>query len=171
MSSRVMLVSKRTAVLTALSFAGVVACSDFLDIEDPGRYTDDALNTPLALKAVANGVEADFLGDLDNLAYYLGEMSDEYMATGTWNPDFDVDQGRTPTLTNQGQGQTQTSFLNNRTAAQKAQERFKTVMADSADRTELMARVVAVEGRWERRDRGRNKPCMCRLGDRGPYAD
>jgi hypothetical protein len=140
-----MLVSKRTAVLTVLSLAGFVACSDFLDVSDPGRYTDDALNTPLALTAVANGVEGDVLGDLDNLAYAFGEMSDEYMATGTWNPDFDVDQGRTPTITNNGTGQTQTSFLNNRTAAQKAQERFKTVMGDSADRSLLMSRVVAME--------------------------
>jgi len=28
-----------------------------------------------------------------------------------------------------------------------------------------------VDGRWERRGRGGDKLCMCRLGDRGPYAD
>ncbi len=145
MSSRMTTVSKRAAVL-GICVIAAMACSDFLEVTDPGRYTDDALNTPIALKAVANGIETDFSSNMGSLIFYLGEMSDELMATGTWNPDFDVDQGRTPTLTSQGSGQYQGSWLSSRTAAQKAQERFKAVMPDSADRTELMARVVAVEG-------------------------
>ena len=146
MSSRLLLLSKRTAVVAISTLTVAVACSDFLEVSDPGRYTDDALNTPLALRAVANGVESDFTSALDNVAWTVGHMSDEYMATGTWNPDFDVDLGRTPTLASQGSGNAQGTWLSARTASQMAQERFKTVMPDSADRTEIMARVVAIEG-------------------------
>jgi hypothetical protein len=127
-----MVVSKRTAVLALVSFAGVLACSDFLEVSDPGRYTDDALNTPIALTAVANGVEGDLASNLDDVAWATGEMSDEYMATGTWNPDFDLDLGRVDAV--EPGRQLAASWLNSRTAAQKAQERFKTVMPDSADR-------------------------------------
>jgi hypothetical protein len=135
----------RFAGVVAALALGIMACSDFLEVEDPGRYTDEALNSPLALTAVANGVESDFLDDMSGIAYEQGEMSDEYMHTGTWNPDDNLDKGLTPTLTNQGTGQRQTSFLNSRTAAQNAQTRFINVMGDSVNRSVLMARVVAIE--------------------------
>ncbi len=140
-----MILSKRAAALI-LSGVAVISCSDFLEVTDPGRYTDDALNTPIALAAVANGIEGDFTSQMGSLIFYYGEMSDELMATGTWNPDFDIDNGRVPTLTSQGSVQYQGNWLGSRIASQKAQERFQTVMPDSADRTLLMARVVAIEG-------------------------
>lgn len=130
----------------ALAVLGTAACDEFLEVQDPGRYTDDALNTPLALTAVANGVEGDFTSRVDDMAWDYGQMSDELMHTGTWNPDVQLDKGQTPTLTNQGEGQYQDNWLGDRLAAQKAQERFTRVMGDTAERAELMARVVAVEG-------------------------
>ena len=45
---------KSAAVVLALALA--TACSDFLEVQDPGRFTDESLNTPIALAAVANGV-------------------------------------------------------------------------------------------------------------------
>src|SRR5690554_352032 len=129
-----------------LAIFSATACEDFLEVQDPGRYTDEALNTPLALNAVANGVEGDFTSDFANIAWNFGQMSDELMHTGTWNPHNQLDRGDTPTLVNQGTGQPQGGFLSDRTAAQKAQERFTSVMGDTASRSELMARVVAIEG-------------------------
>jgi hypothetical protein len=129
-----------------LALFAATACEDFLEVQDPGRYTDDALNTPLALTAVANGVEGDFTSAFADLAWDFGQMSDELTHTGTWNPDNQLDRGQTPTLVNQGAGQPQGGFLGDRTASQKAQERFLTVMGDTASRSLLMARVVAVEG-------------------------
>lgn len=136
----------RKVAAPALAILVAGACSDFLEVQDPGRYTDEALNTPLALTAVANGVEGDFTSSVDDMAWDFGQMSDELMHTGTWNPDADLDKGNTPTLTSQGAGQYQGTWLGDRLAAQKAQERFTTVMGDTANRSELMARVVAVEG-------------------------
>ena len=50
MMSWILNTSRRVAGLAvALSVLGTAACGDFLEVEDPGRFTDDALNTPLAL--------------------------------------------------------------------------------------------------------------------------
>jgi hypothetical protein len=135
-----------TPGVLALAVVAASGCEDFLEVQDPGRYTDDALNTPLALNAVANGVEGDFTGAFANIAWNFGQMGDELMHTGTWNPHNQLDRGQTPTLVNQGTGQPQGGFLSDRTASQKAQERFLNVMGDTASRSELMARVVAIEG-------------------------
>jgi hypothetical protein len=129
--------------LTVLVLA-TSSCDDFLSVSDPGRFTDEALNTQTALAAVANGVEADLLQTVDDFAWTFGHMSDELIHTGTWNPDRDVDAGRSPNLLG-GTGGFQNGLLARRLAAQKAQERFTKVMGDSASRTTLMARVVAVE--------------------------
>ena len=134
----------RALVLVLGACAAGISCSDFLEVEDPSRFTDDALNNPLALAAVANGVEADLLQQVDDYGWQFGHMSDELTHTGTWNPDADIDKGRSPSVLGGGGG-FQSNLLSRRTAAQKAQERFLTVMGDTANRTSLMARVVAVE--------------------------
>jgi hypothetical protein len=138
--------ARKVAGALVLAVLATSGCEDFLQVQDPGRYTDDALNTPLALTAVANGVEGDFTSNAAGMAWDFGQMSDELMHTGTWNPDADLDKGNTPTLVSQGAGQYQGGWLADRLAAQKAQERFATVMGDTASRSELMARVVAIEG-------------------------
>jgi hypothetical protein len=127
-----------------ISMVAATACEDFLEVQDPGRFTDEALNSPLALAAVAAGVEGDLLGEVANLAWDFGQMSDELMHTGTWNPDNALDRGIEPTLTNQN-AQYQDDFLESRTASQKAQERFLNVMGDTTSRSLLMAKVVAIE--------------------------
>jgi hypothetical protein len=134
----------RTGLALVLGGLTVIACSDFLSIEDPSRFTDEALDTPLALNAVANGVEADLLQQVDDFGWTFGHMSDELIHTGTWNPDADVDKGRSPSVLG-GSGGFQSNLLARRTAAQNAQLRFVKVLGDSANRTVLMARVVAIE--------------------------
>ena len=134
----------RVAVVVLGICAAGISCADFLEVEDPSRFTDDALNNPLALNAVANGVEADLLQMVDDFGWDFGHMSDELTHTGTWNPDADLDRGRSPSILGGGGG-FQSNLLSRRTAAQKAQERFITVMGDTANRTTLMARVIATE--------------------------
>jgi hypothetical protein len=131
-------------VAMALAFVAMPACSDFLDVQDPGRFTDEALNTPIALAAVANGVEGELLATVDNFGSTFGLMSDEFMHTGTWQGDHDLNSGRSPSTLG-GTGGFQGGLLARRLAAQKAQERFLKVMPDSANRTVLMARMVGVE--------------------------
>jgi hypothetical protein len=126
------------------SVATLTACSDFLEVQDPGRYTDEALNTPIALAAVANGVEAQTLGILDDMATFAGLLSDEYMHTGTWQQWDDMDKGRIAAAQGTDNG-VHSALLQARTAAQKAQERFLAVMPDSANRTTLMARMINSE--------------------------
>jgi hypothetical protein len=141
MTRRAQLRGVGAAVLVVVT----AACSDFLEVSDPGRFTDEALNAANALKAVANGVEGDLWGAYDDFATFGGLMTDELMHTGTWAQWEDMDLGR------QGPGfgtdnGVHSSLLQRRVAAQNAQDRFNTVMGDTANRAELMARVIAVEG-------------------------
>ncbi len=124
--------------------AMVAACSDFLEVEDPGRYTDDALNTPTALEAVANGVENDVLVLVDDMALAQGLLSDEYMHTGTWTEWEAIDNGEGRPGNSSDYG-VQAAMSQRRTAAQSAQARFLRVLGDTANRTEIMARVLAAE--------------------------
>lgn len=135
---------KTAGAVLALAVIATTACSDFLEVEDPGRFTDEALNDPNALRAVANGVEGDLMGAYDDYATFSGLMTDELQHTGTWAQWEDMDRGRQGPLIGTDNG-VHSSFLQSRTAAQKAQERFTTVMKDSANRTLLMARAVATE--------------------------
>jgi hypothetical protein len=132
-------------VAMALAFVAMPSCGDFLEVTDPGRFTDEALNTPIALAAVANGVEAELVQSVNGFASTFGLMSDEFMHTGTWQGDHDLNSGRSPSTLG-GSGGFQSGLLSRRTAAQKAQERFLKVMPDSANRTVLMARMIGVEG-------------------------
>jgi len=134
---------KRGAAIALLAVLAA-ACDDFLSVQDPGRFTDDALNAPSALNAVANGVEGDMWAIYDDFVTFGGLMTDELQHTGTWGQWEDMDQARIgPAIGTDNN--VHENLLEARTAAQKAQERFAKVMADSAERTELMARVVAAE--------------------------
>ena len=135
----------RLVLALVMGVAAIGACSDFLSVEDPSRFTDEALDTPLALAAVVNGVEADLLQQVDDYGWTFGHMSDELIHTGTWNPDADIDKGRSPSTLG-GTGGFQGNLLARRTASQKAQERITKVLGDTAQRTLLMARAIAVEG-------------------------
>jgi hypothetical protein len=129
--------------LAACLFA-ITSCNDFLEVQDPSRFRDEDLDTPLGLQAVVNGVEADLLQQFDDYGWTFGHMSDELMHTGTWNPDANVDRGRTPGQLGDSGGP-QSGLLQRRTAAQKAQERLLRVVGESANSSVLMARVVNVE--------------------------
>lgn len=131
--------------VAVLAIASATACSDFLEVQDPGRFTDESLNTPIALAAVANGAESDMWAVYDDFAMFNGLLSDEMMHVGTWQQWDDMDKGKLGPAIGTDNGVHSTMTVR-RTAAQKAQERFETVMPDSANRTELMARMLAVEG-------------------------
>lgn len=146
MMSWILNTSRRVAGLAvALSVLGTAACSDFLEVEDPGRFTDDALNTPLALNAVANGVEGDLWGVYDDFSTFSGLMSDELQHTGTWAQWEDMDQGLLRAAVGTDNG-VFNSIVNRRTAALNAVTRFNSVMGDTASRSLLMARVVTMQG-------------------------
>ncbi|MGH7468752.1 MAG: RagB/SusD family nutrient uptake outer membrane protein [Longimicrobiales bacterium] len=136
------LIVKNASVLVAS--ATLLAACDFLEVADPGRYTDEALNTPIALEAVANGVENDVMTLVDDMALAQALLSDEYMHSGTWTEWEAIDNGEGRPGNSSDYG-VQLTMVQRRTAAQRAQERFRTVLGDSANRTEIMARVIATE--------------------------
>src|SRR5688572_2901997 len=113
---------KTAGAVLGLAVMAATACSDFLEVQDPGRFTDEALDNPTALRAVANGVEGDLWGVYDQFVYTGGLMTDELQHTGTWQPWEDMDRGRQILLVSNDAG-VHNSLLQRRTAAQKAQER------------------------------------------------
>ena len=136
---------KQGVLAVALLAIAGSACSDFLSVSDPGRYTDEALDSPAALNAVANGVEGDLQGVYDDFASFHGLLSDELMHTGTWVQWDDMDTGKLGPAIGTDNG-VHSSLIQRVTAARKAQERFAKVLGDSANRSVVMARVVAAEG-------------------------
>ena len=130
------------ALVTTLTLS---ACGDFLEVEDPGRYTDDAVNTPIALDALATGVESDIMTRIDDMVLAQGLLSDEYMHSGTWTEWEAIDNGEGRPGNSSDYG-VQQNLLQTRTAAQRHQQRFLSVMGDTANRSIHMARVVIWEG-------------------------
>lgn len=127
-----------------LAFA--VSGCDLLEVEDPSRFTDEALNSPLALQSVANGIEGDLHLPFDTYVIFTAMLADEYMHTGTWTQYDDVSRGRIRAEGVGNDGGLQSAYLQLRLAAQNAEERFRNVLGDTADRSPLLAQVKAVEG-------------------------
>ena len=135
----------RLLVVFALTF-GAIACDldSVLEVSDPSRFTDEDLDAPIALPAVANGVEGDLHNQVANIVIQTALLSDEFMHTGTWTGYEDADKGRIrPGV---GTSVEQADLMEVRTAAEQAEERFTRVLGDSAGRTKLMAQVTAAAG-------------------------
>jgi tetratricopeptide (TPR) repeat protein len=129
---------------------GISACdlNSVLQVSDPSRYTDEGLDTPDALPAVANGVEGSMQFIAANIAIYTGLLSDELMHTGTWSGYEDADQGRMRPPPGPGFSISSQTLYGVRTSAQKAAERFERVKAANAsvDIGKFMSQVTASEG-------------------------
>jgi len=130
----------RLAAVLAL-MAGTAACDDLLEVADPSRYTSDGLDSPLALPAVANGVEGRMQLQMANIAINTGLLGDELMHTGTWTGYEDADQGRyQPGV---GNSVAQGTLMGVLTAAREAEARFRRVLGDATDTSPLLAQVTA----------------------------
>ncbi len=115
-----------------------------LEVNDPSAFTSEDLDAPIALPAVANGVEGDLHNTVENIVIQTALLSDEFMHTGTWSGYEDSDLGRhRPGV---GTSVEQGDLFEVRTAAAEAEARFTRVMGDSAGRTKLMAQVTSAAG-------------------------
>src|SRR5438876_845086 len=65
-----------------------------LKLEDPQTFSDEDLNDPAILTAVANGVEGAFQQVFDDVLVYTELLSDEIEETSTWLPWSDMSNGR-----------------------------------------------------------------------------
>lgn len=138
--------STRTAgrILAIGLIAGTTAC-DLLEVEDPSRFTDEALNSPLALQSVANGIEGDLHLAFDSYVIFTGLLANEFIHTGTWGQYDDASDGRIRAEGVGNDGGLQSSYLQLRLAAQQAGDRFRTVLGDDAEQSPVLAQVKAVE--------------------------
>lgn len=136
----------QVALAAALTVALIgVGCDGLLDVSDPSRYLDEALDDPRALEAVANGVEGQLHQQVPNNVIYTALLSDEFMHTGTWTQYEDGDKGRFRQNDTQDAANT-ANLMEARTEAQQAEERFVRVLGDDAYNQPITARVKAMEG-------------------------
>lgn len=132
-----------TAVLAA-ALAGV-ACEGMLDVSDPSRYLDEALNDPRAFPAVANGVEGRLHQQVAGIVINTGLLSDELMHTGTWTGYEDSDQGRFRQNDTADPVST-ANLIEIRREAQEAEDRFVRVQGQDALGEDYTIRARAVKG-------------------------
>jgi SusD family len=129
---------------------GISACdlNDVLQVSDPSRYTDEGLDDPNALPAVANGVEGNLQFSMANIVINTGLLGDELMHTGTWSGYEDSDLGRHRPPPANGFAIASNSLLGVRTSAEKAAERFQRVKDanPSIDITKFMAQATLTIG-------------------------
>lgn len=126
-----------------------IACHDFLKVEDPGRFSNEALDNTTVLSAVANGVEGQFQQVFDDFVVFTGLQSDELINSSTWIEWADVSTGRLrgdwPTST-PGWSTAMDELLRNRYSAQNATDRLNRVLGSDASKSPLMAQVKVYEG-------------------------
>ena len=136
----------RVGLAFALTWAlAAVACEGMLDVSDPSRYLDEALDDPRAFPSLANGVEGRLHQQVPNLVIYTGLLSDEFMHTGTWTEYEDGDKGRLRQGDNLSASEA-TDLTLVRTEAQQAEERFVRVLGEDAYNEDFTARVKVIEG-------------------------
>lgn len=67
----------RKALMAAALGLSIAACKDILDVELPGKVTDDALNNPVNATVIANGVVLDFECAWANYVTAANALSDQ----------------------------------------------------------------------------------------------
>lgn len=137
----------RTLLAGALTATFVGAgCDGLLDVSDPSRYLDEALDDPRAFAALANGIEGRLHSYVDAIAINTGLLSDELMHTGTWAQYEDMDQGRLRAGDALDYGNVVTNLPQIRREAQETIARFRRVLGDSeANAEEYTTRAKVVE--------------------------
>ena len=126
-----------------------IACKDFLKVQDPGRFTNEALDNITVLTAVANGVEGQFQQIFDDFVVFTGLNSDELINSSTWIEWADVSTGKLrgdwPSAT-PGWSTAEDELLRTRYSAQNAADRLTRVLGtDGANKSPLMAQVKVYE--------------------------
>jgi len=140
---------RRAALRTVVGVVSLLAlsCRDALKVEDPQTFSDEDLNDPAILTAVANGVEGAFQQVFDDVLVYTELLSDEIEETSTWLPWSDMSNGRIrgdwPTAGDFSGAQN--GLLRARFAAQNAAARFTRVLGADAAKSKLMAQVKTID--------------------------
>jgi hypothetical protein len=133
-------------VLTGVVAVVALSCKDALKVEDPQTFSDEDLNNPAILTAVANGVEGAFQQIFDDVLVYTELLSDEIEDTSTWLPWADMSTGRVrgdwPSAGDFSGAQN--GLLRARFAAENAAERFTRVLGADAAKSKLMAQVKTI---------------------------
>jgi hypothetical protein len=158
------------ALAAALTIVGL-SCRDALKVEDPQTFSNEDLNDPQILAAVANGVEGAFQQVYDDVIVYTELLSDEIEDTSTWLAWSDMSNGRVRgDWPNAGDfSGAQNGLLRARFAADNAAARFARVLGADASKSKIMAQVKTT-GAWADLINGMAF-CEAPLVENGPRAN
>lgn len=84
MISKQAMTARAACVLALTGAAGLAACGDLFEVQNPGRILDEDLNTPKAMPTLVAGMSADFSAALDNMIYVTARLSDEMARSGNY---------------------------------------------------------------------------------------
>ncbi|MBV6521653.1 MAG: hypothetical protein MNPFHGCM_01797 [Gemmatimonadaceae bacterium] len=134
------------ATTGALLCSGL-ACSGILDVPNPQAFGDDALNDPIILKTVTDGVEGSVHQAYDDFIIVAELNSDDMESTSTWIDWEDVSEGRLrhDWPTGGAFSGPQDALLRARFAAQSAKARVNRVLGAGAATSPLLAQVLAMD--------------------------
>jgi hypothetical protein len=157
-----------TSCLAGALLLAAANCNDVLEVADPQTFSNEDLNAPQILQAVADGVEGQFQQVYDDAIVHGGLLADELLDTSTWIDWADVSTGRVrgdwPSVPPFATAHNE--LLRTRFSAINARERFENVLAGDASRSALMAQVRTTEA-WADLIMGMNF-CESPLEPNGP---
>lgn len=140
---------RAAAALLAVTLSATAACDDFLVAENPGAIEADDLNSLGYLSLLANGPIFAFQAAIDDVMYWNGQLTDELVNRGNFNPF--VEEGQI----DRRELYSDMSYINAflyaplqraRYAGEDAAARLKIILADSATRDVRVARALAYTG-------------------------
>lgn len=123
----------------------VAACSDLLDVSDPGSIQGEQLNDPALETLIVNGVIGEFQVAYGSYSLWSGVLSDEIFTdhTNVAVREFSLHNFHDLNDTNEG---VYVNLQRTRQSADDASVRLKTILGPAADRSLNMARVFAYGG-------------------------
>jgi hypothetical protein len=144
-----LLARRAAAGVLAVAVAASAGCSDFLVAENPGAIEAADLNDLGYLSLLANGPTFAFQAAIDDVAYWNGQLTDELVNRGNFNPF--VEEGQI----DRRELYSDMSYINAflyaplqraRFSGEDAAARLKIILADSASRDLRVARALAYAG-------------------------
>jgi len=126
------------AVLAAASFA---ACSDFLEVQNPGAIEEPNVNNPAYMTLLVNGVVGEFQPAFNNTALYSAVLTDEASNWHGFAENIEIDNRSVSAGNGTVSNGVYTPFQSTRFLADSAATFIRNFLADTASRDVRLARV------------------------------
>lgn len=138
----------RRAALCCAAFvvAATAACSEFLEVQNPGAIEQDNINNPAYMSLLVNGVIGEFQPALTSVALYGASLSDEVSNWHGFAENIEIDNRNITAGNGTMREQVYTPLQSTRFLADSTIGLLRNFLGDTASRDVRMARVQAYAG-------------------------